>query len=139
MNNDWKMVDGFSNMGDDDESVVAKVGDDGVTSIVYSAYGGLKLIELTGITKVTRFDNSSSDFSVVISECGDDWEVAFPAVCGDVDVIVVIDDNSYVTLIPMGESSVINVEYPTVVSAEEYDADECENLPEEVLNLFHVM
>lgn len=138
-NNLWKQVEGFSNMGDDDERVMAKQ-DGETTSVAYSAYGGLKVVELTGIEDFGKFENTEVDFSLVISECGDDWEVAIPAVCDGVSIIVVIDDNSNVSVIPMNESDdVVSVAVPDVETSEEYDSDECADLDEDLLRLFNLV
>lgn len=138
LENKWKQVEGFSNMGDDDESIFAKKVDD-VTSIAFSAYGGLKVIEVTGIEDFGKFENTSADFSVVISECGDDWEIAVPVIIDGTQVILATDDNSTATVIPMEENEVISVATPDIVSAEEYDADECDDLEEDLLRLFHLV
>lgn len=138
LENKWKQVEGFSNMGDDDESIFAKKVDD-VTSIAFSAYGGLKVIEVTGIDDFGKFENTSADFSVVISECGDDWEIAVPVIIDGTPVILATDDNSTATVIPMEENEVISVATPDIVSAEEYDADECDDLEEDLLRLFHLV
>lgn len=138
LENKWKQVEGFSNMGDDDESIFAKKVDD-VTSIAFSAYGGLKVIEVTGIEDFGKFENTSADFSVVISECGDDWEIAVPVIIDGTPVILATDDNSTATVIPMEENEVISVATPDIVSAEEYDADECDDLEEDLLRLFHLV
>lgn len=138
LENKWKQVEGFSNMGDDDESIFAKKVAD-VTSIAFSAYGGLKIIEVTGIEDFGKFENTSADFSVVISECGDDWEIAVPVIIDGTPVILATDDNSTATVIPMEENEVISVATPDIVSAEEYDADECDDLEEDLLRLFHLV
>lgn len=138
LDNKWKQVEGFSNMGDDDESIFAKKVD-GVTSIAFAAYGGLKIIEVTNIDDFGKFENTGVDFSVVISECGDDWEIAVPVIIGGVPVIIASDDNSMITVIPMEENEVITVATPDVVSSEEYDADECDDLEEDLLRLFHLV
>ena len=138
-NNLWKQVEGFSNMGDDDERVMAKQDGD-MTSVAYSAYGGLKIVELSGVEDFGKFENTEVDFSLVISECGDDWEVAIPAICGGVNVIVVVDDNNNVSVIPMDESEdVVSIETPEVQASDEYDADECVDLDEDLLRLFNLV
>ena len=138
LDNKWKQVEGFSNMGDDDENIFAKQVD-GVTSIAFAAYGGLKIIEVTNIDDFGKFENTGVDFSVVISECGDDWEIAVPVIIGGIPVIIASDDNSTVTVIPMEENEVITVLTPDIVSSEEYDADECDDLEEDLLRLFHLV
>lgn len=138
LDNKWKQVEGFSNMGDDDENIFAKQVD-GVTSIAFAAYGGLKIIEVTNIDDFGKFENTGVDFSVVISECGDDWEIAVPVIIGGTPVIIASDDNSMVTVIPMEENEVITVSTPDIVSSEEYDADECDDLEEDLLRLFHLV
>jgi hypothetical protein len=137
LNNEWKQVAGFTNMGDDEENIFAKKVDD-VVSVAYSAYGGLKVVELTGVDEEGTFANMEADYSTVISECGDDWEIAIPVVCGGETTIVVIDDTSDTAVIPFGEG-VENVPSPVVASAEEYDADECQELDEDLLRAFHLV
>lgn len=137
LNNEWKQVAGFTNMGDDEEEIFAKKVDN-VVSVAYSAYGGLKVVELTGIDEEGTFTNMEADYSTVISECGDDWEIAIPVVCGGKTIIVVVDDTSDASVIPFGEG-VEDIPTPSVESSEEYDADECQDLDEGLLRAFHLI
>lgn len=129
LNNEWKVIKGYSNMGDDTDTIVARKGDDGKVFIGYMAYGGVKLVELVGIDDVAEVEESGDVFSEIISECGDDWEVAIPVKISEVSAIVVIDSNSSTSLIK--KDGVADVERPSVDFSVEYEAEELDELMEE--------
>lgn len=138
LSNDWTQVDAFVNMGEDDESVYAKRTGDTVM-FSYAAFGGLKLIEVNNIAEVIDVPDGEADYSKVMQQCGDDWEFATHIIKDGATAIMVVDSNSSVTLIPDGSSVFTQDNTPTVVSAEEYDAetmDELAEVEEELVNYY---
>jgi hypothetical protein len=138
LNNDWNQIEGFTNMGEDVDDIFAKkVGD--TVCVAYYAFGGLKVLELSGVDDAGTFNNTEADFSTVISECGDDWEIAIPVVCGANSVIVVVDDMGDTTAVPFGTGEVVDVKVPIVEASSEYDVDELGELDDELLAAFHLI
>jgi hypothetical protein len=126
----WKQVNGFSNMGESDENIFAKKKGDNVL-IAYMAYGGLKIFELAGVDDVGDFSEVETDFSAVISSCGDDWEVALPVMVGALNLIIAVDDCGGVDIIEVfsddGEDKLDElVSAPEVIETSEFDSDEIE-------------
>ena len=145
-NGEWKEIFGLSNMGDDEERVFAMMSSDNVLTVAYSAYGGVSTVELTGVHDCYTPDNapldSSAMFDSVIAECGTDWSVAILATTDAGTVIIVTDECSDVKVINAGCTNEKQVDNPTpvsVVSTDEYDADECEELDEELLRLLNLI
>jgi hypothetical protein len=139
LRNEWTQVVGFANMGEDDESIFAKASGDFV-QVAFTAYGGLKVIEISGIEDFSNFMNTEKDFSTIISECGDDWEVALPVVCAGQKIILVVDDLGDITAIPLCDGDNVPVSLPAeVTNMGEYDADEMEELDEDLLRKFNLV
>lgn len=131
LSREWKKVEGFSNMGEDYESLVARKAD-GVIEVAYAAFGGLKVIELKGVTDVVE----STELTVedIMNAVGDDWEIAIPMFEGDVANLYVVDSCSNVyTVEEYSQNKETNVE---CVSSEEYDVDSLSELEYELLKEF---
>lgn len=151
--NKWEVIQGASNLGEDDIRVAAlKVGVDGVytgiTKIAYCAYGGLKILEVKGITDLVVDENPYGECEAVFLEEyleDTDWEVGFYAkIPGfDGDVLLSINDCEMfrIECCPETTESDISDEYATedkleVVSSEEYMADQYDELDIDLLKIF---
>lgn len=151
--NKWEVIQGASNLGEDDIRVAAlKVGIDGIytgiTKIAYCAYGGLKILEVKGITDLVVEENPYGECEAVFLEEyleDTDWEVGFYAkIPGfDGDVLLSINDCEMfrIECCPETTESDISDEYATedkleVVSSEEYMADQYDELDIDLLKIF---
>lgn len=127
LTNEWKNVEGFSNMGEDYENIAArKIGD--VVQMAYMACAGLKVVELTGIKEIEAPKTLSLlDF---VNEYGDDWEIG----------IYVKEDGEYHTVVldSCGEVGSA-LESVQCVSTEEYDVDNMDELEVELLKLYDLV
>lgn len=125
--NKWIKVEGYSNMGEDYEYLVAKL--DGTTlSVAYMAFGGVKIVELSNVTDVLEINLAS--IAEVVAEFLDDWEIAIPIESNGNKITVIVDSISEVTTYGGEECPV------TVLSAEEYDSDTLDELDADLLKAF---
>ncbi len=135
LSKEWTQVDGFSNMGEDDETIAGRMYEQGVMSIGFLAYGGLKVADISGVTDATQFSDRDEAYSKVIAECGDDWEVAVAAKVSNTEVALVIDSNGGVATINLSDNTEIDDSAVMVSYSEEYDSDGLESLMEDEYDL----
>lgn len=137
LTNEWAVIDGFCNLGEDVDTIVAKK-EGNTTTIMFYAYGGVKVVELDGITEVFEPEYASNLYSLIISEYGDDWEVAFPiGVKGGAISIVIVDDCGDVTTLNLNDKAIgTDIKF---ISSEEYDVDSYDELDDYALGLLGIM
>ena len=151
--NKWEVIQGASNLGEDDIRVAAlKVGIDGVytgiTKIAYCAYGGLKILEVKGITDLVVEENPYGECEAVFLEEyleGTDWEVGFSAKIPDFEdnILLLIDDCEMFGVECESDTIELNVsdeddteDRLEVISSEEYMADQYDELDIDLLKIF---
>lgn len=122
----WSISEGFSNMGEDNESVVARLYENNLW-IGYQAYGGVKVVELDGIVDTCKLEETGKTLQDVADEVGDDYEVALPVIVDGKNVIIVLDNNDYITIVAEEKG----VKTPNVVSSDVYEWDDVEEFYEE--------
>lgn len=146
--NKWEVLQGASNLGEDDIRVAGlKVGSDGIntgiTKIAYCAYGGLKILEVKGITDLVVEEDPYGECEAVFLEEyleGTDWEVGFNAKIPDFDddVLLLINDcEMFGVECESDPSDECDTEAKLeVISSEEYMADQYDELDIELLKIF---
>lgn len=131
--NEWLVIGGTTNLGEDDTTVAGKITDDMVT-ICYTAYCGVKSIELYGIQDLDETPLTPTEMDYIATSVGDNWEVAFKATIVDRHVIVTINDCEGISIIPdEGDWTGMPI---TIGDVAEWDVYSYEDFDEEALAIF---
>lgn len=120
LNEKWMITDGVSNTGESSETVAARVYNKNVM-VAYMAYGGIKIIELSGVSDFCGKENVNVTDAEISEQVGDDYEVLLPVVIEGSNVVLIVDSMDSLTVVGGTVSTV-----PTVVSSEDYASDEIE-------------
>lgn len=118
LNDKWCLTQGYSNMGENNESVVAKLSNNGAF-VSYIAYGEIKVLEISGIVDFCLIEETGKELTDVVEAVGDDYEVALPVIIEGVSVMLVVDNIDNLEII---SDKTIKVN-PEVESSELCDID----------------
>lgn len=117
----WCLTQSQANTGESNENIVARSFESGIL-LAYSAYGEIKLMEVSGVVDFCMFEETGKTVQDVVSEVGDDYEVALPVIVEGKAVIIAVDSMDELRLISDKEISVM----PDVLFSAVMDEDELE-------------
>lgn len=141
LNEEWKVVTGMNTTDDDNSSIAARKTADGSVSIAYPAYGGIKIVTLTGVPEFADKEVSSEVFdnqmSIIRQSAGDDWEAMFFIISDGIVYAAYVDDCNIVTVVPSNDMT-FNGDIDVDESLE-FDTDEFCDVDEDLLRLFGYM
>ena len=125
------------NMGEDDDRVIARLSEDGKnTEVGYMAYGGLRVIELTGNLMFADINQHVDLVKELHNKVGDDFEVMLAIDTGNGIAMVSVDSMSELTSV--GADISIKVESSDSYDAEDFEGAEAETPLMDWMNAFEL-
>lgn len=119
----WTEVNGINKVTEESDKIAARQSDSGFY-IAYMAYGGVKVVELSGIDGICRMEDTSADEAKIEAMTSGDWEAAVPVIIGEHKVTLSINDSDEFKLITEAE----NIPVPALVSSEQYEVEEWDDI-----------
>ena len=138
----WSEVPGLTNLGEDDERVMAirhystntGLPADEIT-IAFCAFGGVKTVDISGVVNDCPLEDVAKLVEDMHTVTRDSYEVAVPVITADGKKALIAID-SYGDIVYANTEDKNTVEC-TVTGSEEFDASSMETLDFELLELFN--
>lgn len=121
----WTEVDGINKVTEENEKIAARSSEDGIY-VAYMAYGGVKVIELSGLDGICKIADTSADAAKIEEMTSGNYEVAVAIIMGEHKVTVTVNDSDEV--VPISDAS--GVVWPHVASSEVYEIEEWDDVEE---------